>query len=190
MSWGYAILTCAFRMISDNQPQAEAVLDNSSLPLEAQVTHLRRQYDELLASKLRLSEKYARDLAEWKSFKEQYRTSSGGNDIVVTPEGIKVRRRVAKPAKDSPTPTRRAANTRLAPITTANEGVFVKEESPFISLDTPPIQNPQFNPPPVAPATHNESPAISNTDTQDSQPSPQAGQVNGQDSRGEGIEWD
>lgn len=168
-------------VISDNQPQTEAGLDN--LPLEAQVAHMRRQYDELLASKLRLSEKYARDLAEWKSFKEKYRTSTGGNDIVVTPEGIKVRRRVAKHAKDSPTPTKRAANARLAPLTTADDGVFIKEESPF-PLDMPPVQSLQFNPPPVAPAAQTQSPATSNTDTQDSQPPPPAGQADGQGSRG------
>lgn len=161
-------------MVLENQGHLDAVADTSSLPLEAQVAHLRRQYDELLASKLRLSEKYSNDLAEWKTFKEQYRTASGGKGIVLSEDGIKTRRRVLRQAKDSPTPVKRTSNVQPAPLnpfTVTTDGTRIKEESP------PPVVMPPLHLRPNSPRQENPSPAVSNTDTQDSQAPSPAGQA-------------
>ncbi|KAJ1309779.1 hypothetical protein OPQ81_006545 [Rhizoctonia solani] len=155
---------------SDHHPSG---LDEiSSLPLDVQITHLRRQYDELLLSKERLSEKYAKDMAEWTMFKEKYRVSSGGKDLIVSESGIKTRRRVAKQAKDSPTPASRTSHPRIVPITPANDGVFIKEEeSPLVPGYLPPLQKLQLDHPKLGPVTSDGiTPATSNTETQDSQP--------------------
>jgi hypothetical protein len=160
----------------ENPAPDSTFINNTTLPLETQLTHLRSQYDELLASKTRLSEKYARDLAEWKAFKESYRLTSGGKGIVLSEGGIKTRRRVSKQAKDSPTPASRTANVRLAQLTVDDDDVSVKEEESSLPGDMPPIQRLQLNTGAKALAIqHNPSPA-SNTDTQESQTIPSTGQ--------------
>ncbi|CAE7168562.1 unnamed protein product [Rhizoctonia solani] len=155
--------------------------DISSLPLDVQITHLRRQYDELLLSKERLSEKYAKDLADWAMFKEKYRGSSGGKGLIVSESGIKTRRRVAKQAKDSPTPSARTSHPRMVPATPADDDVFVKEEEHSLAPGSlPPLQRLQLNPPSLGPAAPNDvTPATSNTETQDSQSVTPAGPANG-----------
>ncbi|CAE6490383.1 unnamed protein product [Rhizoctonia solani] len=161
--------------------------DISSLPLDAQIAHLRRQYDELLSSKERLSEKYAKDLADWAMFKEKYRgsSSSAGKGLVVSESGIKTRRRVAKQAKDSPTPAARTTHPRIVPIAHADDDVFIKqEESSFAPEALPPLQKLQLNPASSSLSTSGgATPAISNTDTQDSQSVSPAIPVNGQGSK-------
>ncbi|CAE6422067.1 unnamed protein product [Rhizoctonia solani] len=161
--------------------------DISSLPLDAQIAHLRRQYDELLSSKERLSEKYAKDLADWAMFKEKYRgsSSSAGKGLVVSESGIKTRRRVAKQAKDSPTPAARTTHPRIVPIAHADDDVFIKqEESSFAPEALPPLQKLQLNPASSSLSTSGgATPAISNTDTQDSQSVSPAVPVNGQGSK-------
>ncbi|KAF8758548.1 DNA repair protein endonuclease SAE2/CtIP C-terminus [Rhizoctonia solani] len=125
--------------------------DIGSLPADAQVAHLRRQYDELLSSKERLAEKYGKDLAQWNMFKEKYRVSSGGKGIVVSERGIKTQSRVAKWAKDSPTPAARTSHSRAIPATPVGNDVL------------------QLNPPSSGPVTpEGVTPATSNTETQDS----------------------
>ncbi|KAH7340865.1 hypothetical protein B0J17DRAFT_653099 [Rhizoctonia solani] len=159
--------------------------DISSLPLDAQIAHLRRQYDELLLSKERLSDKYAKDLADWAMFKEKYRGSSAGKGLVVSESGIKTRRRVAKQAKDSPTPAARTTHPRIVPVTPADDDVFIKqEEIPFAPEALPPLQRLQLNPPSSGLSTPGGvTPAISNTETQDSQSVPPSVSVNGQGSK-------
>ncbi|KAG8737773.1 hypothetical protein FRC12_017031, partial [Ceratobasidium sp. 428] len=107
---------------------ADTFINNAALPLEVQLAHLRNQYDELLASKTRLSEKYAREIAEYKEFKEKLRLSSGGKGLVATENGLRTRVRVSKQAKDSPTPASRTANVPLPRITVPIGNVFVKQE--------------------------------------------------------------
>ncbi|CAE6414365.1 unnamed protein product [Rhizoctonia solani] len=145
--------------------------DISSLPLDAQVTHLRRQYVELLASKEQLAEKYATDVAQWNMFKEKYRVSSGGKGLVVSESGIKTRRRVAKQAKDSPTPAARTSHQKVAPVTSAGDDVFIKEEESTSTLGAlPRLQRLQLDPPSSGLVTPSGvTPATSNTETQDSQ---------------------
>ncbi|CAE6414578.1 unnamed protein product [Rhizoctonia solani] len=145
--------------------------DISSLPLDAQVAHLRRQYDELLASKEQLVEKYAKDVAQWSMFKEKYRVSSGGKGIVVSESGIKTRRRVAKLAKDSPTPAARTSHPRDVPVTPVGHDVFVKQEESTPTLGAlPRLQRLQLNPLSSDLTTPSgPTPATSNTETQESQ---------------------
>ncbi|CUA74924.1 Myosin-3 [Rhizoctonia solani] len=160
--------------------------DISSLPLDVQIAHLRRQYDELLSSKERLSEKYAKDLADWAMFKEKYRGSSGGKGIVVSESGIKTRRRIAKQAKDSPTPAARISHPRMVPVTPADDDVFIKQEGSSLAPGAlPPLQRLQLNPPNSEPATsEGVTPATSNTETQDSQSVTPAVRVDVQRSKG------
>ncbi|KAL5635595.1 hypothetical protein ACGC1H_004409 [Rhizoctonia solani] len=158
--------------------------DISSLPLDVQITHLRRQYDELLLSKEQLSEKYAKDLTDWAMFKEKYRGSSAGKGLIVSESGIKTRRRVAKQAKDSPTPAARTSYPKMVPVTLADDDVFIKEESSLGSGALPPLQRLQLNPPSSGPATPIDvTPATSNTETQDSQSITPAVPANGQGSK-------
>ncbi|CAE6449063.1 unnamed protein product [Rhizoctonia solani] len=156
--------------------------DVSSLPLDVQIAHLRRQYDELLLSKEQLSEKYARDITNWNMFKEKYRISSGGKGLVVSESGIKTRRRVAKQAKDSPTPATRTSHSRMVPITPADDDIFIKEEESSLGPRAlPPLQRLQLNPPNSGPAIPGGvTPATSNTETQDSQTASPAVPGNGQ----------
>jgi hypothetical protein len=165
----------AFRAVLEKQPELTA--DASSLPLEAQMAHLRRQYDELLASKLQLSEKYGRDLANWKSFKEQFRTTSGGKGIIMSEDGIKTRRRVLRQAKDSPTPAKRISYAQPIPLAT-DDDVFIKTEN---SLP----RNSQHNP-----MHGNSSLSVSNTDTQNSQSLSPVEQTSGQRAKGKAIASD
>ncbi|KAF8710498.1 DNA repair protein endonuclease SAE2/CtIP C-terminus, partial [Rhizoctonia solani] len=144
--------------------------DIGSLPADAQVAHLRRQYDELLSSKERLAEKYGKDLAQWNMFKEKYRVSSGGKGIVVSERGIKTQSRVAKWAKDSPTPAARTSHSRAIPATPVGNDVFIKQEESTPTLAAlPRLQRLQLNPPSSGPVTpEGVTPATSNTETQDS----------------------
>ncbi|KAG8738491.1 hypothetical protein FRC10_006804 [Ceratobasidium sp. 414] len=150
-----------------------AFINNTNLPLEAQLAHLRTQYDELLASKTRLAEKYAREMAEFKGFKESVRLSSGGKGLVATEGGLRTRGRVSKRAKDSPTPASRTANVPLPRITVPNDDVFVKEEESSLSPGyMHPIRRLQREAGLAAPdARQNHSP-VSNTNTQESQTTP------------------
>ncbi|KAG8688821.1 hypothetical protein FRC09_012717 [Ceratobasidium sp. 395] len=152
---------------------ADTFINNAALPLEVQLTHLRNQYDELLASKTRLSEKYAQETAKLKEFKEKFRISSGGKGLVATENGLRTRGRVSKQAKDSPTPASRTANVPLPRITVPIGNVFIKqEESPFSPGYMDPIRRIQRDAGLADPdARQNLSPA-SNTDTQDSQSTP------------------
>ncbi|KAF8609997.1 hypothetical protein BDV93DRAFT_601074 [Ceratobasidium sp. AG-I] len=148
-----------------------APMIDSSLSLEAQLTRLRSQYDELLAAKTKISEKYARDSATWKDFKESVRNSNEGGGLVMSEGGIRTRRRVPKHARDSPTPATRSANVRLAQLTTDDNEVIVKEEEgPLPPMDLAPIPRLQLEVPPSTGALQRGlSSATSNTDTQDSQ---------------------
>ncbi|KAG9125578.1 hypothetical protein FRC07_007041 [Ceratobasidium sp. 392] len=148
-------------------------VNNATLPLEAQLTHLRKQYDELLASKTRLSEKHARDMADFKRFKESVRHSSGGAGLAITDSGFRTRGRVTRQTKDSPTPASRTANVPLPLITAPVDNVFVKEEEGSLSPGyLHPIRRLQQDAGLIAPGVrHNLSPA-SNTDTQESQNTP------------------
>ncbi|ELU44816.1 hypothetical protein AG1IA_01164 [Rhizoctonia solani AG-1 IA] len=144
--------------------------DIGSLPVDVQVAHLRRQYDELLSSKERLAEKYGKDLAQWNMFKEKYRVSSGGKGIVVSERGIKTQSRVAKWAKDSPTPAARTSHSRAIPATPVGNDVFIKQEESTPTLAAlPRLQRLQLNPPSSGLVTpEGVTPATSNTETQDS----------------------
>ncbi|KAG8763662.1 hypothetical protein FRC11_014275 [Ceratobasidium sp. 423] len=170
-----------------SEKQLSGLEDISSLPLDVQMTHLRRQYDELLLSKEQLSEKYAKDIANWNMFKEKYRTSSGGKGLIVSESGIKTRRRVAKQAKDSPTPAARTSHPRMVPITPADDDVFIKEEESSLPPEAlPPLGRLLLDPPNsglVTPAS--VTPATSNTETQDSQMASPAVPGNGQGDKGE-----
>ncbi|KAG9100298.1 hypothetical protein FRC06_004276 [Ceratobasidium sp. 370] len=162
---------------ADSAPRPEAgptnaFVDNTTLPLEAQLAHLRTQYDELLASKTRLAEKYAREMAEFKKFKESVRLSSGGKGLVVTESGLRTRGQVSRRAKDSPTPAGRTANVPLPRISVPNDNIFIKEESPMSPGYMHPIRRLQREAGLATPdARSNHSPA-SDTDTQESQTTP------------------
>ena len=151
-------------------PTPAPVIDNS-LSLEAQLARLRSQYDELLAAKTKISEKYARDSAKWKEFAESYRNSHGGGGLVMSEGGIRTRRLVPKHARDSPTPAARSANVRLAQLTADDSEVIVKEEEGSLPpMDLVPIPRLQLEAPPSTSALQRGlSSATSNTDTQDSQ---------------------
>ncbi|KAG9095538.1 hypothetical protein FS749_010251, partial [Ceratobasidium sp. UAMH 11750] len=163
---------------TDSAPRPEAgsmnaFVNNTTLPLEAQLSHLRTQYDELLASKTRLTEKYARERAELKAFKESIRLSSGGKGLVMTESGLRTRGRISRQARDSPTPASKTANAPLPRISVPNEDVSIKEEEGSLSPGyMHPIRRLQREAGLAAPDARRTHSPTSNTDTQESRASP------------------
>ncbi|KAG8682969.1 hypothetical protein FRC08_014603 [Ceratobasidium sp. 394] len=163
---------------TDSAPRPEAgstnaFVNSTTLPLEAQLSHLRTQYDELLASKTRLTEKYARERAELKAFKESIRLSSGGKGLVMTESGLRTRGRISRQARDSPTPASKTANAPLPRISVPNEDVSIKEEEGSLSPGyMHPIRRLQREAGLAAPDARRTHSPTSNTDTQESRASP------------------
>ncbi|QRW14530.1 myosin-3 [Ceratobasidium sp. AG-Ba] len=153
-----------------DQPILDSFINNTSLPVEVQLAHLRTQYDELLASKVQLSEKYAQDLAKWKTFKEGYLSTNGGNGLIMSEGRLKTRRRVSRQGKDSPTPASKNPKAPLHQLTIPDDEIMIKEEENSFSPGyMHPIRRLQREAGLESPLARQNPSPVSNTDTQESQ---------------------